>query len=119
MYDNAKNEVFSQTALIQADADEERKNEMASIQTIHLLGKEARLALIQMIEVIFNHIVEGLLHLLTNEEGQCQVIMIIFAGTSLVFAISFSKEMIAIIFNAIIRIFSMPRLVREWGCIVA
>ena len=116
LYENADKDILSQIALIHADAEEERKDESTSLQTIRLLGEEARTTLVQMIEVIFGHIVDGLMHLLTKEEGRQQVSMIIIAATALVFTISFSKEIIGIIFNSIIRMFSMPRLVREWGC---
>lgn len=117
LHQNAHDDVLSQVALIHADAEEERKHEATSLKTIRVLGEEARKALIQLIEVIFGHLVNGMLHLLTNEEGRHQVCMAILAATALVFAMSISKELISVIFNSVIRFFSMPRLVREWGCV--
>lgn len=80
-----------------------------------MLGEEARKAIIQMIEVIFGHIVEGLFYLLANDRGRRQLLLLITSITTLVFSVSILKELISIIFTYIICAISMPRLVREWG----
>ncbi len=107
---------MSQISLIHADANEERKDEAASLKVIRILGEETRKALLQMIEVVFQHVVDGILHLMTKEEGRHQVLLVIIAASTLVFSISLSKELIGGVFHFVIRTLSMPRLVREWGC---
>lgn len=113
--DKANNDIFSQIAQIKADANEERKQEINSLKRIHILGEESRKALIQMIEVIFGHIVEGLFYLITNEKGRKQMCVAIISIIALTFSIAIFKELITIIFNYILRTISMPKLVREWG----
>lgn len=115
MYENTQESLVSDVALVNADAEEERKYEVTSIKKIRLLGEEAQRAIIQMIEVVFGHFITGLLHLLMKEEGRHQVVMVAIAVSSLVFTMSMCREFINIVFSSMIRLFSKPRLIREWS----
>ncbi len=85
------------------------------MKRIHLLGEEARKAIIQLIEIVFGHIVEGAMYLLTNEEGRAQLLVFISSLIALVFVVVLFKELIGLVFYYLVRAISMPRLVREWG----
>lgn len=118
LYRYEEDNALSEIAIIFADAEEERKDEATAIESIRLLGEESRIAIVQMVEIIFGHIVHGFVYLLTEGEGRNQALMIAVAASILVFSISICNELIIIAFNTIIRMISKPRLVREWGNIV-
>lgn len=115
LYRGAHDDALGEIALIQADAEEERKNEMYSLESIHLIGEEARKTTLKMIEVIFCHVIDGFSYIIQEKDGRHQMLMAILALSIIVFTVTMSKELINVIFDAMIRSISKPRLVREWG----
>lgn len=115
LHENEHESIKGDIQSIHVDAVEERKNEVISMHHIGVLGEETRKAVIQIIEVTFEHLVHGIVYLLTNEEGRHQLLIAILAASILVFTVFLSKELINVLFCSLIRLMSKPRLVREWG----
>ncbi len=88
---------------------------MYSLESIRLIGEEARKTMLKMIEVIFCHVIDGFSYIIQEEDGRRQMLMAILALSVIVFTVTVSKELINVIFNVMIRSISKPRLVREWG----
>jgi len=113
--DNGNAKVKDEKASIHADALEERKQESFSLEKIKVVGEEAKTSLLQTIEALFGHIIQGLAYALSEEDGRRQVFLFTIAATLLVFSVSIGKEAIELLFAVLMRSLSMPRLVREWG----
>ncbi len=109
-------EAANERARIQAEASEERKQEKFSLEKIKVMGEEAKANLLQMIETIFNHLIQGLGYIISEEDGRKQALMFGGSTTLLVFSLSIAKEVISLLFLFLLRSLSMPRLVRQWGC---
>jgi ATPase family AAA domain-containing protein 3A/B len=115
LYRDAHGDALTEIALIHANAEEERKNEMYSLESIRLIGEEARKTMLKMIEVIFGHVIYSFCYILIEQDGRRQMLMAIIALSITVFTVIMSKELINVIFNVMIRSIAKPRLVREWG----
>jgi ATPase family AAA domain-containing protein 3A/B len=100
---------------IDAETKEERKQEHFSLEKIKVAGEEASKSMLEMIETLFTHLIQGLGYIVSEEDGRHQAFMFVAAASILALSISMSKEAIELIFYLLIRSLSMPRLVREWG----
>ena len=105
----------SSRAEILEQADQERAMEQFSLEKTKLLGEERRRTVIFAIETIFNHVLRGIVHVASTNEGRNQIFSLILAATVLVFLVMVAKEFISILFCLLKRFLAMPRLVREWG----
>ncbi|KAL9188074.1 hypothetical protein ACHAXT_006452 [Thalassiosira profunda] len=99
---------------VHAEATVERENEAASLDRIKLVGKARVDEVLHSIENVFWHLAGCLQHVVTPE-GRQQFLFYIGSAALLVFAASTIKEMIALICLCILRFFTAPRLVREYG----
>ncbi|KAL9188073.1 hypothetical protein ACHAXT_006451 [Thalassiosira profunda] len=99
---------------VHAEATVERENEAASLDRIKLVGKARVDEVLHSIENVFWHLAGCLQHVVTPE-GRRQFLFYIGSAALLVFAASTIKEMIALICLCILRFFTAPRLVREYG----
>jgi hypothetical protein len=96
-------------------AEQERAQEQFSLKKTKLLGEERRRTVIFAIEIIFNHILKGIVHVASTNDGRNQIFSLILAATVLVFLVMAAKEFIFVLFSLLKRFLAMPRLVREWG----
>jgi len=105
---------MSERAKIFADAIEERNQEAFTLDQIQILGEEAKVTILQLIEVIVSHIYDGIKDI-SSRDSQYKIFMLIIGATSLAFSISVAKEFIRLVFSMLHQSLSMPRLVRHWG----
>ena len=99
---------------VHAEAAVERENEATSLDQIKLLGKARMEEIVGSIENIFRHLAGCLQHIVTPE-GRQQFIFYVGATAALVFVSSTIKEVIALGCICVLRFFTAPRLVREYG----
>ena len=92
----------------------ERDDESASLERIRLLGKARMEEVAAAIEHVFRRLAGCLRHLATSE-GREQFFLYVGAAAVLVFACSTSKELITLGCACALRLFTAPRLVREYG----
>ena len=119
LYRSSQHETLSVIAQINVDAEKERMSESVAMESIRIVGEEARVAIVHMVEIIFEHIVHALMHILTRGEGRHQILIFVLTVSVLIFSITFCKELIKVIFNLMTIFISKPRLVREWGSFVS
>lgn len=99
---------------IVAEAAVERENEATSLEHIKLLGKARMDEVIDAIESTFWHLTGCFQHIITPE-GRQQFLFYICASAAFVFLVTTTKEMITLAGICILRFFTSPRLVREYG----
>ena len=102
---------------IHAQADVEREHESTSLELIRTLGKSRIEESVHAIESIFKHLSACLRHIMTPE-GQQQFFFYSGVTAVLVFLCFTLKETIKLICIVILRIFTAPRLVREYGNLI-
>lgn len=100
---------------VNAEALVERENEATSLEQIKLIGNALTTEMIQAIENIFWHLKGCLHHVVSTVEGRQQFLFYVCASTALVFIASTLKEGISLTCLCILRFFTAPRLVREYG----
>jgi small basic protein len=86
-----------------------------SLEQIKVIGNALTQEVIQAIESIFWHLKGCMHHLVSTEEGRHQFLFYIVAAASLVFVTSTLKEGISLTCLFLLRVFTAPRLVREYG----
>jgi len=99
---------------IHAQADVEREHESTSLELIRTLGKSRIEESVHAVESIFKHLSACLRHIMTPE-GQQQFFFYSGVTAVLVFLCFTLKETITLVCIVILRIFTAPRLVREYG----
>lgn len=114
MNDAAEMESLIAKEEIHAEATVERENESSSLELIRLLGKARIDEIIQAIENIFWHLTRCFQHIMTAE-GRQQFVFYAGSAAALVFVVSTLKELITLTCVCILRFFTAPRLVREYG----
>lgn len=114
MYKAAAMESHIAKEEIHAEAVVERENEALSMEHVKLLGKARTDEIIQAIENIFWHLFNLFRHIMTPE-GRRQFLFYICSSAALVFFVSTTKELIAVGCIWLLRFFTAPRLVREYG----
>lgn len=100
---------------INAEAVVERENEATSLEQIKLIGNALTQEVIQAIENVFWHLAGCLHHIISTAEGRHQFLFYVIAAAVLVFVTSTMKEGISLACLFILRLFTAPRLVREYG----
>lgn len=100
---------------INAEAEVERENEATSLEQIKLVGNALTQEIVQAVENIFWHLAGSLHHIVCTDEGRHQFLFYSVALASLVFVASTLKEGISLVCLFILRLFTAPRLVREYG----
>ena len=100
---------------IVAEAAVERENVSISLDQIRILGNALTAEMIQAIENIFWHLARCLHHIVSTAEGRHQFLFYVCAIAALVFVASTLKEGISLTCLFILRLFTAPRLVREYG----
>ncbi|KAL7539568.1 hypothetical protein ACHAXR_009402 [Thalassiosira sp. AJA248-18] len=99
---------------IHAEAEVERENEATSLEMLALIGKARMEEILHAIENIFWHLAGCLQHIVTPE-GRQQFLFYVGTAAGLVFVASTMREMISLCCICILRFFTAPRLVREYG----
>jgi len=102
---------------IHAQADVEREHESTSLELIRTLGKSRIEESVHAVESIFKHLSACLRHIMTPE-GQQQFFFYSGVTAVLVFLCFTLKETISLVCIVILRIFTAPRLVREYGNLI-
>ncbi len=115
IFENTKYEILNTRFRINAETEEERKQESFNLEKIKISGEEASKTMLKMIEAVFRHFIQGLGYIVFEKTGQYQAMMFIATSSLLALSISLGKEAIQLVFSLLIRSISMPRLVREWG----
>ena len=100
---------------INAEAVVEREHEATSLKQIKLMGNALTTEMLEAIESIFWHLAGCLEHVVSTAEGRQQFLFYVGATAALVFAASTLKESISLTCLVILRFFTAPRLVREYG----
>ena len=100
---------------INAESVVERENEATSLEQIKLIGNALTQEVIQAIENVFWHLAGCLHHIVSTAEGRHQFLFYVIAAAVLVFVTSTMKEGISLACVFILRLFTAPRLVREYG----
>ena len=100
---------------INAEAVVEREHEATSLEQIKLVGNALTAEMIEAIESIFWHLAGCLEHIVGTVEGRQQFLFYVCATAALVFVASTLKEGISLTCLVILRFFTAPRLVREYG----
>ncbi|KAL3782690.1 hypothetical protein HJC23_002590 [Cyclotella cryptica] len=103
-----REEIIAETAV-------EREHEAASLERIQLVGQALIAEMIHAIENVFWHLAGCLHHIVTTTEGRHQFLFYVCAAAALVFGASTLKEGISLTCLFILRLFTSPRLVREYG----
>mmetsp|Transcript_27493 Transcript_27493/g.57373 ORF Transcript_27493/g.57373 Transcript_27493/m.57373 type:complete len:900 (+) Transcript_27493:94-2793(+) len=99
---------------IHAEAAVERENEAASLEQVKLVGKARVNEIVCSVENVFWHLARCLKHIMTPE-GRQQFLFYVGTVAVLVFAVSTMKEVITLVCLCLLRFFTAPRLVREYG----
>jgi len=81
---------MSERAKITADDIEERNQEAFTLDQIQFLGKEAKRTTLQLVEVKFPHIYDGIKHI-SSRDGQYKMVMLVVGAASLAFSMAFDK----------------------------
>ena len=103
------------TEEINAEAAAERENESTSLEQIKLIGNALTTEMIQAIENVFWHLAGCLHHLVSTPEGRHQFFFYVGAAAAMVFVASTMNEGISLLCLFILRHFTAPQLVREYG----
>jgi len=106
---------MEETLRLFAEAEIERNQEFISLERIKIVGEEARKSILEVIDTLFKHLFKAAMFFITEPDGYRQLLMSIILVTALVFMISFTKELVEVLFDLLINSCLMPRLVREWG----
>lgn len=108
-------ETMDETLRIFADAEKERNHESLTLERVKIIGEEARRSILAIIDTLFSHVVKSFMFFTSSPDGYKQLMRSIMAIVALVLLVSLSKEAVELVFDILIKSFSMPRLVREWG----
>ena len=103
------------TEEIKAEATVERENENSSLEQIQIVGNARIEEIMAAVENIFWHLASCLHHIISSADGRRQFLFYIGASAALVFIASTMKEVISWGCFFILRFFTAPRLVREYG----